>query len=725
MAAPPITSMPPVGGDPVKIGQYVHGTIWAAYHQLRQPWIRQVEANIRNLAGRQYDEYVPELGEVVDLSELYLPGDDRWRRAPVMNWLGQHWFKVKLAKLTENQPLLGALPSSSDLEDAATAGIFDPFFRFYWSKLGMPERQYPLMGWVLTAGEGIVKFRWDPNLGDPQDFYGSQTVPMLPGSPPSQAPYVTGPPSASGFQREKLGDLAVEVVAPTTVLYPYGPWMYWEAPWVMQEYLLHVDEARARWARPDLHPTSLDLRQEQVRVMAYSSYYGNPGSPGAMWGSWDLNAATRDMVLIRERWQRDTPLREGEVDGQPAVLGDPYGRLTVCAQGSDNPVLDDGINPYVVPGVREKVVIPFVRFRAPGFPFRQEGVSDLENLIPIARAWNRNWAGKLDYADLNEQPPLIYNGQLIADDQVESMHQPGKKTRSDGDANAAAAYLQVPPLPPALEGLGQELLDVMHLLGHADAAGGTVPNDSRSGELLTQDRFNTDRPDGAMVRAFSYDYARCGGVLLDIAAACMEDERVLAIGGEDQALTFLSVRPDLFQGRVNIYPQPESAVLETREDKQNRITQAMMTASQLMVASPQLAEAFLKGIQQPDLYRIVRPGGAARVLAERQIAEMVQTGQLAPIFPEQDHAIHIATVMEYMQGLSYRDLPEPAKMVLRAYKKFHEIFGQAEAIRQATEQATVLERAAESTGMPSPSETAHKQVDAETAPKGAPLKRVK
>ena len=693
--------MPEFDDDPRRIVEYVNRTIWDAYQELRQPWLRQVETNVRNLAGQQYTEYVPQLGGFVDLAQVFLSQDDQWRSAPVFNWLGQHWFQLGLAKLTENIPTLGSMPATSDQTDAQSAAIFDPFYRYYWSYLGMPELMFPLYGWVLTAGEAVLKSRWDPDEGEPWQYQPD------PSAVPDQTPKAPGPLPPTLL---KTGDLACEVICPAAVLYPYGPFSHWRAPWVMHEYLIHVDEARDRWGMQNLQPDPVDPRNDLLVRLQYTSFYGNSGSPGGGFQSaWGGSVAVRDMVRVRERWER-------------ACRYAPYGRLTLVTREQ---VLSDDINPYVVPGVRENVVIPFNRFPRPSYPFRQEGASDLENLIPLARERNRALAGCGDFVAHNEQPTLFYNRNLVPDDQVENLHRVGGKVGTDGDPNAAAAYLNVPQMPMAGQQWAQLLLQELQVLGHTANAEATVPNDARSGELLEQNRFDTDRPWGATLRLHSREWARTAETWFNIAAACMEDTRVLSIAGEDQLLGFVTVRPDLMAGRINVYAMPDNAILETPEGKQQRLAATLGTAAQLMQVNPQWANTFLSTLGYNDLLKF-RPGGEAVALARRQVAEMVQTGQLAPVYPEQDHAAHVQTVVEFMQGQAFRDLPEPGKVVLRLYKAMHEMAGQQQLILEASKQAQVMEGAAAAAGLPGPSMMAERQMEQEDkAAARPPLKRVK
>ena len=94
-------TLPPIGADDNKAASVVQ-QLWGAWQQIRRPWLREVEENVRMLSGRQYDEYIPELGRFEDISQYWMSGDEAWRQQPVFNWIGQVWFPSMLGKLTEN-----------------------------------------------------------------------------------------------------------------------------------------------------------------------------------------------------------------------------------------------------------------------------------------------------------------------------------------------------------------------------------------------------------------------------------------------------------------------------------------------------------------------------------------------------------------------------------------------------------------------------------------------
>lgn len=658
--------LPPLGGSDREIVAALTST-WDAWRSIRQPWLWQVETNARALAGRQNDEWDPELGQYVDLSTVFAPADERWRQNPVFNWLRQTFYSHSLAKLTENIVQLGAMPATADHAAQVTASLFDPLYKYEWQQMGMAELNFTHYGWLLTAGESVLKLRWDPDRGDWWEFYGDRTVEVGPDQSPPLEFAGTIP------ERIRLGDLACDCLCPTSVLYPYGPEPDHLKPWVMQEYLLTVDEIFARFG-VKVEPDAGAATNDSLIRMEYSSFYGNPGSPmGGQWG-WEggPTVVTEHKVRVFERWQRATPQ-------------EPYGRVTIVGGGQ---LLSDDINPYVEIGRREKVIIPFFRFPKPDLPFRQEGGTDVESLLPVARAKNRVWGSMLDQQSANEQPALIFNRNLIDEQEVANVNLVGARIPTDGNPKEVADYLRVPELSAASKELHALLQRELEDMGHiGQGTMGQPVTESASGELQREVRFDADRPWGATLRLHSYIWERFGQAMVDICAVCMEDERVLAMAGEDQALQFLTVRGELFQGAINVRVQPESMVLETRQDKQNRLIQMLNAAAALQPVNPEYAELLLSTLNYPNLQRVTQRGGPAYSLAQRDIATLIATGQMPAVWIEQDHGVYLRLIQEYMQTQAFGGLDPQRQALLRVFKQLHQQLGVQQGMEQVQQQA--------------------------------------
>jgi hypothetical protein len=706
---------------PQDIATWVNTGHWEDWVFAYRPWWRQAEENIRMLSGRQWDQYIRALGDFVDISDLYASDDERWRKYPVFNWVA-HYFKLTLAKITENVPVLGFMPTTPSEKDARLAQLGEPIWKAAWNRMEMPEQAYRLYGWVISCGRGVVKLCWDPDEGPSQLWHAPAVIHLafsdghietraLADAPytrlPDGTPYPhilnqaakndsgqqlfhpeTGnvvwnahPSAEGGLQfgpplRQRLGDLRAETPAPVSIIVPHGPDPFHRKPWVCHEELLHVEEARTRFDKPDLEPEDLPANDLLVLKFSYATNYGMPtfGAGGTGGIQIPSRQALKDHVRIRSLWQADSPNEETLERG----------RLTIVTK--DDCLYDDK-NPYWVDQQESpQAILPFEAFDLIPYPFRQEGPTDLEILNPLNRATNRRMGGLMDAADYAEHSPLWVNVNAGVEEDPSDWNKPGHVGEWDGRAAPGGPTWREPPveLPPNSLQLVGNLREWMEYLGSTPAGseGQPVPGTDPSGELIREKRFDTDRVWGATLRLHSFSWARICEKMLGIYGACMSDERMFVLAGEDQGWDFFTLKPQLFDGSIHVVPNPESPVLESRQDKQNRILDLAQRFPPQAGGPP--VEHWLDLLGYPDLRRLTRPGGPAWEMAERENLELLLGSQdpnipFPMVLPEQDHATHISVHQRRMQTVAYRDAGLPLQLRFRAHVALHQQF-QAQAM---------------------------------------------
>jgi len=715
---------------------FVQRTCWDAWDMVWLPWEKQVEENIRLLSGRHYDAFIATLGDFVDLSRYFASGDDRWREQPVFNWVA-HYYKRTLSKLTENMPTLGVLPAGADYSDAILAQVVEPVWRYEWWQMEMPELAYPLYGWIIVGARARTRIRWDPDRGPQEEFRGPAMLQWFQNGALTQrqfsdAPYIrntegewrphvllgpdgqpllddAGTPRFGKPYTSRLGDLAFDVLVPTSVRTPYGPEPDHRKAWYTHEYWLPVEEIKRRFG-VTVEPDDIMPDDDLSLKLSYAAQYGHPhqifGGPGL---STVERVALRGFKRVVEHWRREVP-------NDPLLS---RGRtLVVCK----DEVLYDDINPYWVDGSHEETVMPFDAWDVMPVPGRNEGMGDLEIIGPINKAINRRMGAMMDAVDYFEQPTEFYNENIIDDEAAAHIGKPGSRIPANMIPSLGAPMFRMPAadLPKGSVDLANLLQNWMQMLGSQPygSEGFPVTTDA-SGELQREVRFDTDRVWGATIRLHSYGWARLAQKMVGILAACMDDDRLLTISGEDQAAEFVQVAQDMFKGRVNIYPHPESQVLESRQEKQNRIM--------ALVGVGLPIDQALQALNYPDLNRVLRPGGPAYAMASRENLELT-LGQMPPVLPEHDHPIHIALHRKHMQTIAFRDADPQTQARFRIHLFVHEQMLVGEAVRQQSLMAPVVQGAQALGGGPegpgqAGTQAGNSDPDEGSAPRGADLEQ--
>jgi hypothetical protein len=133
---------------------------WSSQDALLAQRDRQIEENVRMLAGRQWEVFSPQLGRFVDIS-IYMSEKERaFRQRPVVNRL-LYWFMLTHARLTENPPVVSFQPSTADRKDSLLAEVMDVVFKTLWQQAGMLEVIDRMMTWLIPAGTAYLKSRID------------------------------------------------------------------------------------------------------------------------------------------------------------------------------------------------------------------------------------------------------------------------------------------------------------------------------------------------------------------------------------------------------------------------------------------------------------------------------------------------------------------------------------------------------------------------------------
>jgi hypothetical protein len=142
---------------------------WTPQDMLLAQRDKQIEENVRMLAGRQWEVFSPTLGRFVDVSMFMRDAERAFRQRPVINRL-LLWFILTHARLTESPPVVSFQPSTADRADATLAEVMDPIFKTLWNEAGMLEVVDRLVAWLIPCGEVYWSSRVDFTRGAIQTF---------------------------------------------------------------------------------------------------------------------------------------------------------------------------------------------------------------------------------------------------------------------------------------------------------------------------------------------------------------------------------------------------------------------------------------------------------------------------------------------------------------------------------------------------------------------------
>lgn len=647
---------------------------WHSQDMLLSRRDRQIEQNVRMLAGQQWTVYSRLFGKFIDLAEFFedRDRDRKWRRFPVVNRL-MLWFMLAHARMTENPPIITFKPATGDQSDSELAEVMDTIQKTLWSDTEMLEVIDRVAAWLIPGGTAYWKSRVDPNVGDIIEWRGPAVLSMDPGTGEpierviDDAPFGRDgeplirhdPAAENGWEptgkafMEHEGGVRVDPISPLQVRGQWGPTLWHHKAWHIHREFYTPEELWDVYGievEPEITGDEAERIGELRRVLFGTGFYGSATDIGAdMDGLSGHHEEGRDgYVDVLEYWHRPS-----QYPGMQEGPDSPGGRLLTVSR---NHVLRDGPRPAAF-----KYGSPIRQVEFVGLPGRPSGSTPQEALNPLQRSTNRGWQQIMEHRDKSTNPIMLYDkSQGVEADDI--TNEPGLQVGVNRKYNGAEpiSYVQ----PPRL---GEDVYRTQALLGsdfdQIGALSGALAQEVRpdiSGEQVKEQRFNADRFLGPTMRRWTVSLARTAEDWMAILPTIWDQEKVLTWAGEDQVVRTVKVTPDLFElGRVNVIPDLESMLPESPGERRARAFQLWKEGAYGPPDSPEARRRYFDEARFSHMSKMHRPGGVHRLMAEKengQLAQGAQAGEV-PIFAWQDHAEHIAVHEEFMSGPYYQKLP--------------------------------------------------------------------
>lgn len=680
---------------------------------------RQVEENIRMLLGQQWIVWSELRQRYVDLAEHLSDDEKRWRHMPVLNRLFL-WFILTHARMTENPPVIAWNPGP-DRIDAELAEVYDPIFKHLWSDVGMIEVIDRLAAWLIPSGRAHLKSRIDFTKGDPIPAIGSAMLELLngEGSPilgpdgqPIRREIPDVPLDQDGNPRSRLleengvevvedgephvfneGGLEVDVL---TCLEVRGEWGE-SIPWHKKGYHIHRSlltplqayEAFGMELEPDVRGGQSGDDVGTLWRLLYGS--GLFGSAEQRRGTTLESSVSQEFVTVYELWQRP-----GRFPGTQKTRESPGGRLTIVTGAKK--CIRDGVRwaPF-------KYTSPIRCFDFQNLPGRPQGSSTQEMLNGPTRTRNRLHAQGIAHATRVANPIRVIDRDAgIQEGDLKNV--PGEEILVSRRGSKAPVVEIIHPgrLGPEVYESADRLAEEIDTLGSITGSQGAPPTSDASGELVSELRFNADRPAAAPQRRMVIELARMGEDWKVMLPYVWDQEKVIRVAGDDQIARTITVYPELFEeGTINAEPEIESMLPEGRGERQNRVFRFWQAGVWGDPLSPDAINTFLDLARFPHMGRTSRPGGADRSTAEQFVGRLLQ-GEPAvelPIFEWYDHGLFLHVLERFMKSPEYLKTPPEIMGEMVLYRSRLLAAGQEAALLTAGRQLAVQGPAAAAQAM--------------------------
>lgn len=621
-AAPPLRAQPNVSDayDRERIN-LVRSLSWEVQDVAYLQRDRQVEENIRMLLGRQWEVFSPHLGRFVDVTSFMTDQERAWRQRPVINKLF-FWFMLTHARLTENDPIIGFRPATSDRLDAMLAEVMDPIFKTVWDQAGMGEVIDRLIAWIIPGGRAFLKSRVDFDAGE----------------------FVEYQDPMGGVFTQREGAIAVDVLSPLEARGTWDNQPWHKKRWHTHRSFLSVGHIAQQFGvavQPDPVPQNgIATQAILTRLLFGNGYWGaGTGRSTTDTGNNMITTDTEGLVCVDERWEK--PSNEY-----------PQGRLTIV---TGSVVLYDGPRPFQYP-----YTSPIRCFDYVNVPGRQQGSSPQEFMNPLQRTWNRGWQQLFEHRALVTNPIINLNAAAgIKKEDFES--RPGNVIVTTMLPGVDAfKFVSPPPISGDVWKIQGVIADLMDIFGNMQGASGSAPTSDASGDLVEALRFNSDRYTVPTAKRMVRELARLCEDWMPMLKVLWPEEKIITYSGEDNVSRVVQVLPQMWDGKVNVIPDMESMLPESQGERRKRVKELYLLGAFGPAGSPESVRRFLEFSRFPHLSRAVRPGGIDRVTAETQLGMMLQRVPAAevPLFPWYNAAAHCEVYREYMASPDFPKLDD-------------------------------------------------------------------
>lgn len=681
---------------------------WHSQDDLLRPRDRQLEENVRMIAGLQWSVYDKATGQFLDPTQWMTEAERKWRMRPVLNRI-LPWFILTHARLTENAPIVTFLPGP-DRADAILAETMDTVYKALWRELGMDDIHDRAMMWMIAGGRSYIQSRIDLTRGAMREWRGWGEVPVVgPDGPVTDAqgqpvtmPWEDVPFAADGSPQMVMtpdgpqqtgpahatpeGGIVMDVFSCAEVRGQWGPQPWHEKAWHMTKAYLtpsEVYDLTGVEAEPDVRGDAARETGELQRLLFGAGYWGAASSAAPM----SERDAAEGYCEVYSLWERPK-LSARNPDLQPYVKGEGSagGRLLMV---TPKKVLRDGPRPadfkYTSP------IRAFGFLRTPGRPHES---TLLEALNPIQRAYNRGASQILEHRALCTNPIFLIDTASGLGN-VKFTNQPGSGYEVLRRPGVAAIEWIAPPALGAdvWQGqamLQQELAEIGSQQGPSQA--GEQPTRDASGEMLKELRFDNDRFLGPTQKRNVVEYGRTVEDWMVLLPLVWDQQKIISYAGEDNVARTLAVLPDMLTGgKVNVVPDMESMLPEGRGERQARIYRMYMDGMFGLPGSPEALKRFFELARFPHLSRTAKPGGVDAVMAAQFLGMIVQGATLEqiPYFDWYDCTIHKGVFEDFMKGPEYLRLDPEVQNQMRLVWMRYQIAEQQKLLAAAQQQAMV------------------------------------
>jgi len=431
-----------------------------------------------------------------------------WRIRLVVNYALMMVQKV-MSKLIRNRPIPEVHPATTEIEDSEIASIASKLLLHHWEKQRMDERLQDYIVWATTCSISYLFPYWDGKLGKDIWFEVDEEDNVLSVSEKSPDELREG----ARIIKDKVGDVATDIVSPFELLYERGIRDFKELDRCVRRKPRTLSYIRERWpkvgwdVKPE--PVGVNMLFERVQTDLVPTL---PITPGVR-----AEPMRKEFATVYEYWE--LPSRRN-----------PKGWLIHMA---GDIILDKGPFPHWYDSLP---FIPWVYFRA---PWRIQGMSLVEHLIPVQKEYNRARSQNVENRNMMGRPKILEpKGAGLPRTAITS--EPGERVRYNPIGNLKPEFWTPPPLPNYEAELTRMIREMQDLASMHEVSHGSIPPGVRSGRAIGWLVEQDETMFGPIIGRLNKSVEEWGRVVLRMMYHNYTERRTVSIAGEGSKPEILS-----------------------------------------------------------------------------------------------------------------------------------------------------------------------------------------
>lgn len=612
--------------DPVQVNEesvvtFIEDRVKEAENQLLE---QQWAVNIAYLTGKQWVAYDKNSRKIIEKPK------ESWEERVTINRI-RPATRTELAKITKAKPQFDVIAASNEDDDIDAAKVGTQAVDYIWRSSNMDEKRFKAALWQISTGTGIIKTFWNDKLGDEVqlntlDEQGNFAVDELTGQEITQT--------------KRLGDIDNSVVSPFDFKFDPAAEEFDDARWCCENKLRTTDYVL------DNYEVEVAPEDNLSSTNIFNGLLANINGNNADYKP----VKVKNSVVVKEYWE--IPSKKY-----------PKGRHITIANGK---LLQYEDNPYNR--------LPYFVFVHNMIPGRVHGSSNIEDLIPIQREYNKTRTQRRLNQTRTGNPRLNVEANSLL---TEPTNEPGEIL--ERKPNTAPPQWETPPAEPGhiQAELELQLRDFEDVSGIHEVSNGTAPTGIKSGVALNFLQEQDETKLGPIIHNVESTFTKWAQFVLVLMQQYYLEPRLIKIVGKNNQIETKEFQGSDLKGNTDVKVIAGSAMPKSIAARQDFVLNLW---DRKVITDPQKALKLLEFGNIEEIYEDLSIDINQAKAEQKQWLKGDFSHDTRDFY---NHDVHVSEHNKFRKSDDYEKLPPEVQQAADNHVLEHQTYIQQEIAKQA------------------------------------------